>query len=82
MKSYLNCSILKIKIFESFFKKNTLQTLLMDMLQMPEGWEPLQGNCLLIAMKSPGIPGTHLINLGRMKSLEELGATKWFQATP
>ena len=31
-----------------------------------------------LLLKFPDIPGTHLINLGRMKFLVDLGATKWF----
>ena len=29
--------------------------------------EPLQGGCLLFTTESPEIPGTHFIDLGRMK---------------
>ena len=29
--------------------------------------EPLRGGSLLFALKFPEIPGTHFINLGRMK---------------
>ena len=31
-----------------------------------------------LPLKFPDIPGTHLINLRRMKFLVDLGATKWF----
>ena len=40
--------------------------------------EPLQGDNLLFTTKSPGIPGTHFIDLGRMKDRVKLGATQWF----
>lgn len=29
--------------------------------------EPLQGDCLLL---TPGVPGTHLLNLGRMSGFQ------------
>ena len=37
--------------------------------------EPLRGGSLLFTTKFPEIPGTHFIDLGRMKDLE---ATQWF----
>ena len=40
--------------------------------------EPLQGDTLLFTTKSPGVPGDHLIDLGRMKGRIDLGATQWF----
>ena len=39
---------------------------------------PPQGDSLLFTTKSPGVPGTHLIDLGRIKGSVDLGATKWF----
>ena len=36
--------------------------------------EPLQGGSLLFTTKSQEIPGTHLIDLGRMKGSVDLGA--------
>ena len=39
--------------------------------------EPLRGSSLLFTTKFWEIPGTHLINLGRMKSWIDLGATRW-----
>ena len=36
---------------------------------------PFQEDCLIA--KSPGIPGTHLISLRRMKDWVNLGAAKW-----
>ena len=40
--------------------------------------KPLQGGTLLFNTKIPEIPGTHLINLGRMKNWVDLEATHWF----
>ena len=40
--------------------------------------EPLWGGSLLFTTKFPEIPGTHLINLGRVKGWVDLGATQWF----
>ena len=40
--------------------------------------EPLWGRSLLFATKSPEIPGTHFIDLRRMKGWVDLGATQWF----
>ena len=42
--------------------------------------QPLQGGNLLFTTKFPEIPGTHFINLGRMKGWVDLGATLWFRA--
>ena len=38
--------------------------------------EPLQGGPLPLTSKFPEIPGTHLINLGRMKGRVNIGTTK------
>ena len=40
--------------------------------------EPLPGGSLLFTTKSPAIPGTHFIDLGRMKDRVNFGATQWF----
>ena len=40
--------------------------------------EPLRGGSLLFTTKFPEIPGTHFINLGRMKVWVKLGATQLF----
>ena len=40
--------------------------------------KPLSGGSLLYNTKFPEIPGTHSINLGRMKSWVDFGATQWF----
>ena len=39
--------------------------------------EPLQGGSLLFTNKFPEIPGTHFINLRRMKGWVGFGATQW-----
>ena len=49
-------------------KKNTLQPLFMDGVQLDyKTTEPLQGGSLLFTTKFPEIPGTRSINLGKMK---------------
>ena len=40
--------------------------------------EPLRGGSLLSATKFAEVPGTHFIDLGRMKGLVDLGATQRF----
>ena len=40
--------------------------------------QPLRGGSLLFTIQFPEIPGTHFIDLGRMKSWVDLGATLWF----
>ena len=39
--------------------------------------EPLQGAILILTTKSPEVPGTHLIHLGKMKDWVELGPNQW-----
>ena len=48
-----------------------------------DGWcsitsrlEPLRGGSLLFTTQFPEIPGTHFIDLGKMKGLVDLGATQ------
>ena len=43
--------------------------------------EPLRGGSLLFTTKFPEIPGTHFIDLGRMKGRVDLGATQWYAFT-
>ena len=38
------------------------------------------GDSLLFTAKSLGVPGTHLINFGRIIGLVHLKATQWLQA--
>ena len=40
--------------------------------------EPLREDSLLFFFKSPGVSGTHLIDLGKMKGRVDLGDTQWF----
>ena len=40
--------------------------------------EPHRGDSLLFTTQFPGFPGTHVIDLGRMKGLVILGATRRF----
>ena len=40
--------------------------------------ESLRGGSLLFTTKFPEIPGTHFIDLGRMKGWVDFGATQWF----
>ena len=39
--------------------------------------EPLRGGSLLFTIKFPEIPGTHFIDLDKMKGCVNLGATQW-----
>ena len=50
----------------------------MDRFPLSQATESLQGDSLLLTTKSPGGPGTHLIDLKIMKGLVDLGATQWF----
>ena len=40
--------------------------------------QPLQGGSLLFTTKFPEIPGTHFVDLRRMKGWVDLGANQWF----
>ena len=40
--------------------------------------EPPRGGTLLFTTKFPEIPGTHFINLRRMKGCVNYAATQWF----
>ena len=40
--------------------------------------EPFRGSSLLFTTKSPKIPGTHFIDLGKMKGCVDLGPIQWF----
>ena len=62
-----------------FFKKNN------NLMAPFYGWgstalrlEPIQGGSLLFTNKSPEIPGSHFIDLGRMKGSVDVGVTQWF----
>ena len=49
----------------------------MDGFNCLKATEPLQGGSLFFTTKFPDIPGTHLIDLGRMKGWVDIGATQW-----
>ena len=49
----------------------------MDGFNCLKGTEPLQGGSLFFTTKFPDIPGTHLVDLGRMKGWVDIGATQW-----
>ena len=63
------------KSFDCFYKINNTTTLKKKNFMAPfYGWgstasrlEPLRGGSLLFTTKFPEIPGTHFIDLGRMK---------------
>ena len=40
--------------------------------------EPLRGNSLPFPIHTPGVPGTQLIDLGKMKDRVDLEVTQWF----
>ena len=55
----------------------------MDGVQLLQGYregyqKPVYEDILLFTTKFPQIPGTNLINLGRMKGWVNLGTTEWF----
>ena len=69
---YWICSIMK-----TYIKKTTNQTLwplFMDGVQLSQGYTATSRRQLSL----PEIPGTHLIDLGRMTGSVDLGATQWF----
>ena len=39
---------------------------------------PLWGDSFFLTTQVPEIPGTHLIDLGIMKGLVDLGVSQWF----
>ena len=68
-----------IKFLHNFtFKKNG--PFLWMGLNCLTATEPLRGESLLFTTRSPGDPGTHLINLRRMKGWVDLGTIQWFWA--
>ena len=40
--------------------------------------QPLRGGSLLFTIQFSEIPGTHFIDIGKMKGRVDLGATQWF----
>ena len=49
------------------FKKKLYAPFLWMGFNCAKATEPLHGHSLLLTTKSPGSPGTHFIDLGRMK---------------
>ena len=62
----------------SHFKKKNFMASFYGWGSTASSLEPLWGGSLLFTTKSPEIPGTHFIDLGRMKGWVDLGATEWF----
>ena len=60
--------ITSISILLCFFKKQTLWPLLWMDFNCPKATETLKGGSLLFTTKFPEVPGTHLIDLKRMKN--------------
>ena len=66
-----------IKFLHNFtFCEKTLWPLFMDGVQLSEA---LWGDSLLFTTLSPGVSGTHFIDLGRMKGWVDVGATNGFE---
>ena len=61
-----------------FFKKNNLMAPFYGWGSTALRLEPIQGGSLLFTNKSPEIPGSHFIDLGRMKGSVDVGVTQWF----
>ena len=57
-KLYKNKLVIKKKLYGPF---------LIDGVQLSQGLEPFRGDSLLFTTEFPEIPGTHFIDLGRMK---------------
>ena len=55
--------------------KMTIWLLLMNSVEMSQSYRAIQGDTSLVSTKSPGVPGTHLIDLGRMEGRADLRAT-------
>ena len=67
-------------ILGKLYKKNkkTLWSFFMDGVQLSQGNRATMRRQFTFYHKSPKIPGTHLIDPGRMKGWVNLGATQWF----
>ena len=46
--------------------------------QLSQGYRATTRRCLIFTNKSPGVPGTHLINFGSMQGLVNRLAPQWF----
>ena len=51
----------------------------MDGIQLSQGYSHFEEGVLLFITQFPEIPGTHFIDLGRMKGWVDLGATQWLR---
>ena len=56
-----------MRLFRNKLKKTNFMALCYGWGSTTSRLEPLQGGSLLFITKSPEIPGTHFIDLGRMK---------------
>ena len=64
----LNISLLPVKKEIILYEKHkTLWSIFMDGFNCLNATEPLQEATLLFTTHSPGVPGTHLMEFGRMK---------------
>ena len=68
----------EVKMLKNLKKKKKLYGPFLWMRLTTSRLEPLWGGSLLFTTKFPEIPGTHFIDLGRMKGWVDLGATQWF----
>ena len=50
----------------------------MDGVQLSQGYRVTIKRQITFYNKFPEIPGTHLINLGKIKGWVDFGATQWF----
>ena len=60
------------------FIKKTLRPLFKDELQLAQGYRGTTRRQFTFYFWSSGLPGTYLVNFGRMKGCADLGATKRF----
>ena len=75
----LNTPLLPVNNKEIIYGKlKTLWPLFNPLLNCLKGTKPLQGDSLLFTTQSLGVPGTHLIDLGRVKDWVNLTATQRF----
>ena len=64
---------------QTFFKNKLYGPFLWMGFNCLKAAEPLLGDSFLFTTTSPGVSGTHLIVLVRMKGRGNLGASQWFQ---
>ena len=60
--------------FISILKRKPLWLFFTDRVHMPKGTKPLWGSSLPLTTKSPGIPGTHFMDLRRIRDWVDYGA--------